>query len=131
MATRPIAVYGGERPVGHVRARLPQILAMSGSALKRCILRYLAVGWSGRTPFACRKSIVLLPYNYAGWVWGWPNRFLARMKAAGTEVFAVGRWGGEGFSRGIDRPNELREFPPGYAGGIWTHRIDRIAPLVR
>ena len=91
----------------------------------------MAANVPSATPFACRKSIVLLPYNYAGWVWGWPNRFLARMKAAGTEVFAVGRWGGEGFSRGIDRPNELREFPPGYAGGIWTHRIDRIAPLVR
>jgi glycerophosphoryl diester phosphodiesterase len=44
-------------------------------------------------------------------------------------VFAAGRWDGDGFSRGIDDADEFRQLPPGYAGGVWTNRIDRIAPL--
>jgi glycerophosphoryl diester phosphodiesterase len=124
-----LAVYGGERPMARLRSRLPAIAVMSPASLKLCMLRYLAVGWSGRVPAACRHSIVLLPVNYAHWVWGWPNRFLGRMAAVGTEVFAAGRWDGEGFSRGIDDADEFRQLPPGYAGGVWTNRIDRIAPL--
>lgn len=52
------------------------------------------------------------------------------MAAAGTEVFVAGPWGGEGYSRGIDDEAMFRRLPDGYAGGIGTNRIDRIAPLV-
>jgi glycerophosphoryl diester phosphodiesterase len=126
-----LSVYGGERPVGRVRAHLPHMVTMSGADLRRCMLLYLAIGWSGWVPSACRGSIVLLPHNYAPWVWGWPNRFLARMRAAGALVFATGRWDGEGFSRGIDDAEAFNQLPAGYGGGIWTNRVDRIAPLTR
>ncbi len=124
-----LSVYGAERPISRVRTRLPAVAAMSPASLKRCMLQYLAVGWSGWMPVACHRSIVLLPLNYAHWVWGWPNRFLGRMAAVGTDVFVVGQWAGEDFSRGIDTAEDFRQLPPAYAGGIWTNRIDRIAPL--
>ena len=53
------------------------------------------------------------------------------MRAAGTLVFATGRWDGEGFSRGIDDAEAFNQLPAGYGGGIWTNRVDRIAPLTR
>ena len=74
-----LSVYGGERPVDAVRERLTQIATMHGRGLKQCLMRYLALGWTGYVPSACRRSIVLVPLNYAHWMWGWPDRFLERI----------------------------------------------------
>ena len=126
-----LMVYGGGQPVAVVREKLPGLRTMSGRNLKSCLLRYLGLGWSGHVPEACRNTLVLVPVNYARWLWGWPDRFLARMDRAGSEVFVVGPWAGEDFSRGIDDPDEFRLLPAQFSGGVWTNRIDVIAPLAR
>jgi glycerophosphoryl diester phosphodiesterase len=125
-----IMVYGGNRPVAAARALLPGLRTMSRANLQRCLLLYIAIGWSGYVPAACRDSLLLIPINVAPWLWGWPTRFLQRLESAGAEVFVAGPWDG-GFSRGIDDAATLARLPAGYAGGIWTNRIDRIAPLAR
>lgn len=127
-----LAVYGGAVPIDIVHERLPDIRTTSGRVLKSCLLRYFALGWSGHVPAECRRRVILLPVNYAPWLWGWPDRFLARMRDAGSEVFVLGlRGGGEEFSRGIDKPEDFARLPKSYTGGIWTNRVDRIAPLAR
>jgi glycerophosphoryl diester phosphodiesterase len=126
-----IMVYGGNGPVQAVRARLPGLKTMSPATVRRCLLTYIALGWTGHVPAACRNGLLLVPVNVAPWLWGWPERLLARMASAGTEVLASGPWGGEGYSRGIDDEAAFRRLPSGYTGGIWTNRIDRIAPLVK
>ncbi len=125
-----LSVYGGERPVEVVRGRLPRITTMHASGLKQCLMRYLAVGWTGFVPAACRRSIVLVPINYAAWMWGWPDRFLERMRDVSSEVFIVGPWHGGDFSTGIDDIGQLESLPNRYSGGIWTNRVDRIAPAL-
>jgi glycerophosphoryl diester phosphodiesterase len=125
-----LMVYGGGKPIAALRERLPQVPIMSRTSLKACTLRYVALGWTGMVPAACRTSLLLVPVNVAPWLWGWPDRFLARMEKAGTRVFLLGTWEGEAFSRGIDDATTFGELPRGYTGGIWTNRIDRIAPLV-
>ena len=125
-----LMVYGGNRPVEVVRDRLPQLLTMSGAGLKSCLTRYLALGWSGHVPAACRRSMLLVPVNVAPWLWGWPDRFLARMEKAGAQMFVVGPWEGEDFSRGLDSAADFAKLPQHFTGGIWTNRIDRIAPLI-
>ena len=67
--------------------------------------------------------------EYAAWLWGWPNRFLSRMEQAGTRIILVKYV--DGFSGGFDRPEDLKDLPKDYSGGIWTNRIDRIAPLLK
>jgi glycerophosphoryl diester phosphodiesterase len=124
-----LMVYGGALPVAEVRAQL-DIATMSGATLKRCLIRYLLLGWSGYVPADCDRSLLLVPANYAPWLWGWPNRFLDRMSDHRTAVFVIGRHEGEDFSKGIDRTEDLALLPKGYAGGIWTNRIDRIAPVI-
>jgi glycerophosphoryl diester phosphodiesterase len=124
-----IMVYGGDRPVGLVRARLSGVRTMSRASLQSCLLRYVALGWTGHVPAACSRSLLLVPANIAPWLWGWPGRLIARMHGAGTEVYIAGPWGGDTFSRGIDDADAFRRLPQGYAGGIWTNRIDLIAPL--
>jgi glycerophosphoryl diester phosphodiesterase len=125
-----VAVYGGDEPVAEVRRLLPDVRTASRASLKDCLARYLALGWSGFVPEACRRAIVLVPLNAAPWMWGWHYRFLQRMEAAGSEVFVVGPYGG-GFTTGIDTPQELARLPAGYSGGIWTNEIEAIGKAVR
>jgi len=125
-----LMVYGGARPVEAFHARL-ELPTTSGRRMQSCLLGYIALGWTGHMPRACANSIVLVPVNIAPWLWGWPNRFLARMRESGSIVFALGPWDGDGFSSGIDTADAFNRLPEDYAGGIWTNRIDRIAALVR
>ena len=125
-----IMVYGGARPVAAVRDRL-NVPTMTGASEKRCLALYIAIGWTGYVPNACANSLILVPTNVAPWLWGWPHRLLDRMRRNGTEVFVLGPWDGGDFSRGVDTMKQFRALPTGFSGGIWTNRIDLIAPLIR
>jgi glycerophosphoryl diester phosphodiesterase len=39
--------------------------------------------------------------------------------------------GDGGWSEGFDTPEDLTRLPDNYNGGIWTNRIDKIAPLIQ
>ncbi|WP_442859457.1 glycerophosphodiester phosphodiesterase family protein [Bosea sp. Tri-49] len=125
-----LMAYGGDRPIAALRERIPTLRTMSKAAEKRCLIHHLALGWAGVTPQSCERQLLLIPSNYTRWIWGWPARFTARMRAAGSEVIVAGPLVGGDGSAGIDRAEDLaalkRPIP-----GIWTNRIDRIAPLVR
>ncbi|HEY9271814.1 glycerophosphodiester phosphodiesterase family protein [Achromobacter sp.] len=120
-------VYGGEEPVGRLRQLAPGVRTLTRSDLKSCLLRYVATGWSGHVPQVCRGMVLMVPVNVAPWLWGWPGRFLERMDAACSSAFLIGPYGGEGFSTGIDTPEDMRRVPAGYAGGIWTNEIEAVA----
>jgi glycerophosphoryl diester phosphodiesterase len=126
-----IMVYGGDEPVEIVRARMPEVRTISRAAIKSCLLGYIGYGWSGVVPEACNNAMVMLPINVAPFMWGWPDRFLNRMKAANSEVFVLGPYRGGGFSTGIDTTEQFARLPQNYSGGIWTNEIEAIAPLVR
>ncbi len=119
---RMLAVYGGDEPVAEVRRALPEVRTASRSSLKACLLRYLAIGWSGHVPEACTRSVLLVPVNMGFLAWGWPHSFQQRMEAAGSEIVAVGPYGGR-FTTGIDTPEDLARLPQDYAGGIWTNEL--------
>ncbi|WFU13928.1 glycerophosphodiester phosphodiesterase family protein [Bradyrhizobium sp. CB3481] len=124
-----IMVYGGDEPVDIVRTRLPEIKTISRATIKGCLLGYIGYGWSGMVPRACHNAMVMVPVNVAPFLWGWPDRFLSRMKAARSEVFVLGPYQGGGFSTGIDTAEQFARLPPNYAGGIWTNEMETIAPL--
>jgi glycerophosphoryl diester phosphodiesterase len=126
---RVLAVYGGRLPVAAVRARMPNIKTMSARQEMGCLLTYLAVGWSGLVPGSCANSIVLVPVNYGPWLWGWPGHFADRMRGVSSDVFVLGPRGGDEFSSGVDTVEAFATAPHSANLGIWTNRIDRIAPL--
>jgi glycerophosphoryl diester phosphodiesterase len=125
-----LVVYGHDIPLMALRETLPDTRTLARGRLMRCLIRYIGVGWSGYVPQDCRNGVLLVPANYAGVLWGWPNRFLDRMRSVGTEVFAIGPYTGGEFTTGIDQASDLKLLPEGYDGGIWTNRIQAIAPLV-
>lgn len=124
-----LAVYGGDTPIAALQEDLPGLRVMSKATLKSCLLSYEGIGWTGYVPAGCRNTQLHIPERFAPWLWGWPNKFLNRMDDAGTRVIVVagsGEW-----SEGFDTAEDLTRLPKGYTGGIWTNRIDRIAPAVK
>jgi glycerophosphoryl diester phosphodiesterase len=125
-----LAAYGGARPLGVLKAALPDIEVFSSGSLKDCLLVYGGVGWSGYVPEACRGGLVMLPLNVAPWFWGFPNRMTGRLAGYGSELVILGDYDGSGFSSGVDTEGEFARIPSDFRGGIWTNRVDRIGPLM-
>ncbi|MBR0715932.1 glycerophosphodiester phosphodiesterase family protein [Bradyrhizobium liaoningense] len=125
-----IMVYGGDEPIEALRARAPEIRTISRSAIRSCLVRYIGYGWTGLVPQTCHNAMVLVPINVAPWLWGWPDRFLDRMRGANSVVFVLGPYHGGEFSTGIDTPELFARLPRHYSGGILTNEIDMVAGLV-
>ena len=127
-----LMVYGAGAPIHALVAHLPEIraLALKGAAptLQTCLLRYELTGWLGYVPEPCRNGFVVVPVNYAPWLWGWPNRFVARLRDANTEVFVAGPY--NGVSQGLDADG-VAALPANYAGGIWTDDIAGATQVLR
>lgn len=125
-----LAFYGAG-PADRMRLLRPQLRSVSRHSLMQCAKSYMLTGWYGNIPAPCRNTIIFVPYNY-GWVaWGWPDRFLARMQSAGSEVYVVdalrrGETPGVG---GIDDAAGFAQVPNGWRGGVATDRIEVIGPL--
>jgi glycerophosphoryl diester phosphodiesterase len=126
-------VYAEKTPGARLREIAPSVRVMAKSRLKACALRYLATGWLGIVPQACRGQFVAVPLSYKWLVWGWPNCFLARMKEADAEVLLARSTGGkddqhDGF---FADPADLNAVPDGFSGLIGTNMIEVIGPAVR
>ena len=126
---RTIMVYGDDEPIDIIRRLTPEVRTISHAAIRSCLIRYISYGWTGFIPAACRDAMVLVPVNVAPWLWGWPDRFLARMDGANSAVFVLGPYSGGEFSTGIDTPQSFARLPQGYSGGIWTNEIEAIATI--
>ncbi len=126
-----MAYGGGDRPIGRLRERMPELRTASRKSLIACATRYITLGWSGHVPAQCHNAIVLVPVN-AGWLfWGWPNLFLERVHDVGSEVFVIGPYGpGDVGTSGIDTKEDVEALPARFTGGVWTNRVDRVAPLL-
>ena len=122
-----LAVYGGNQPIAVLHNKLPAFMSME--TLKKGLITYMAVGWTGYIPDSLRNTELHIPLKYAPLLWGWPHRFLNRMEDENTRVIVVA--GNGKFSEGFDSVEDLKSLPPSFSGGIWTNRIDRIAPVYK
>lgn len=124
--------YGGDAPTLRAAAMIDGLNIWTRRGLKQCIGRYLALGWTGYVPEACRNTKVMLPLNVAPWLWGWPNLLIERFRAAGSEVIVLGPYtAGDPGTSGIDTLEQLAKVPPQFSGYLWTNRIELIAPALR
>ncbi|WP_067969478.1 glycerophosphodiester phosphodiesterase family protein [Nocardiopsis trehalosi] len=123
-----VTVYGGDAPIDALHARLPDLRVMSKGLMVDCLLRYEAVGWTGHVPDACAGLQLHIPEGYGPWLWGWPDRFTARMAEVDTRVVLVA--GSGGASEGFDTPEAVDRVPTGFDGLIWTNTAqDTAAPI--
>lgn len=124
--------YGGDGPVAEAKSRLPDLHAWSVKTLSGCLLQYEGYGWTGIVPPACRGTVLMVPINFAPWLWGWPNRFMDRMASAGTTVILIGPYApGDAGTSGIDTPEWAAAVPAGFGFYVWTNEIATIGPYFR
>lgn len=111
----------------------PAARVMSKERLKACALRYLALGWLGHVPEPCRGQFIAVPVDLSWAVWGWPNRFLARMQSADVEILLTRTAGGNDRQKQafFAHPAELDAVPDGFSGLIATDDIEIIGPAAR
>jgi glycerophosphoryl diester phosphodiesterase len=124
-----LTIYGGDQPIAVLKEELSDLRVMSKATLKSCLLPYIAVGWTGYIPSACEKTQLHIPEKFAPWLWGWSEKFLNRMDSVDTRVILVA--GDGGWSEGYDSSADFKRLPSGYSGGIWTNRVDKIAPIIK
>jgi glycerophosphoryl diester phosphodiesterase len=130
-ANQVFGTYGGARPVAEMTQALPDIPGFDRDRITACLGRYIALGWSGHMPEACRNTLILVPQNVAPYLWGWPTRFEQRFARAGTQLVLVGPYGGSGFTAGVDTADQWADLPDHFGGYVWTNRILEIATLAR
>jgi glycerophosphoryl diester phosphodiesterase len=124
-----LTVYGAREPLAAFADALTGPDIMVTDSIKQCLLRYFALGWSGYVPDACRNTPFMLPLNIAPWTWGYPDRLVERLAAAGTGVILLGPYDGSGFSSGVDSSEEFARVPERFGGAVWTNRIDRLGAM--
>jgi glycerophosphoryl diester phosphodiesterase len=122
-------IFADGPPIDRLLQLAPQAVAMSTPRAKECTSRYLALGWSGYVPAACRHGFMAIPSDLRWAFWGWPNRLVARMRAAGGEVVLVGPRG-TGAS-GISDPSELDGVPRSLPVLVLTNEVEKIGPAVQ
>jgi glycerophosphoryl diester phosphodiesterase len=125
-----LTVYGGDNPIAALKEKMPDMRVMSRETIKSCLLPYVAIGWTGYMPSACERTQLHIPEKLSPLLWGWPYKFLDRMKQVDTRVIIVGGDGTE-WSSGLDTIEDINRLPKHYSGGIWTNRIDRIGSLYK
>ena len=119
-----ITVYGDNEGIEFLREQSPTLRLLSIAMMKSALLKYELVGFTGYIPKGLHNMELHLPLKYAKFVWGWPNKFIKRMESVNTRVVIVagnGKW-----SAGFDTEEDLKAIPKGYAGYIWTNRIDKV-----
>jgi len=126
---RNISVYGNEAALSILKAHYPKMQVLSVARLKKALLSYMLIGWTGIIPEKIQNMELHLPVEYAKFLWGWPDKFLQRMDKVNTRVVIVKYV--NGWSDGFNSESDLKLLPKNYTGTIWTDRIDIIGPLLR
>lgn len=124
---RNITLYGNDAAIELIRKEFPGMQAVSLRLMKRALIEYELIGWTGFVPGSLRNLELHLPLEYAKYLWGWPYKFTDRMNRVNTRVVLVkktGQWSG-----GFDTETDLRVIPEHFDGYIWTERIDRTGNL--
>lgn len=128
---RRVMVYGHEIPVATFRAAAnSDSIAFSKKQVGDCLKNYVALGWFGHIPKACKSTLILVPHSHTGLIWGWRRDFAARMARVGSHVFLVGPIpkNSQSSLSGLNDPNLLDGIPEGV--GVWTDAIEVIAPAL-
>ncbi|MDE1462591.1 glycerophosphodiester phosphodiesterase family protein [Spartinivicinus poritis] len=129
-----LSFYGGDKPIAKLAEDYSWLKVFTKKQVKKCLKNYMLTGWTGVVTKACTNTTVLIPVNYAKFLWGWPNRFKERMDSVGTDYYLVGPYNPDMSTNGIPGFNAIeyiKELPEGYTGGIWTDKIELVSSHIK
>lgn len=123
------AFYGSPAAVAAIRQKFPDAWAFGAGEAEDCTGAYIALGWSGFVPAACRETTAYVPLTGQWTIWGWPNRMLARMEENGTRTVVVYPRG-DGAEIGLDLPEQLGEIPASFNGYVFVEDGFSVIPAL-
>jgi glycerophosphoryl diester phosphodiesterase len=110
--------HGSPAVTARLKALAPAAWTFSREAPGPCLADYTKLGWIGFVPASCQGATVTLPLDAQWTLWGWPNRFQARMAAADARLIMFGP-AEEGAPTGITTPEQLDDVPRDFRGYLW------------
>ncbi len=123
---------GDDAVVAAVAKSRPGALAFTIAKALACASDYKVSAMVGSVPDTCRNGVMLLSLNDLGYtLWGWPNRFLARMQAANTRVIIADSIGADGVVKGLNNVEQYNEIANSYNGYIWIDNITDLGPALK
>jgi glycerophosphoryl diester phosphodiesterase len=123
--------HGDPRVVTRLKTLAPKAWTFNADTLTGCLGDYVKVGWTSFVPASCRNTTVAVPVDRQWALWGWPNRFLARMTAAGTKVMVVGAEPADGVVTGIEAVEQIDDVPRDFRGYLWIEDFGTVGTAVR
>ncbi len=123
--------YGSDDVFAAVRKARPGAAAFSVTKAQACVSDYKAIGWTGAVPAACKDGTALVTMDQIGYtLWGWPNRFLARMTNAGVRVI-IAQDVQDRAIIGLTTADQYGEIAGSYNGYIWVDNIAELGPALK
>lgn len=125
------AFIGSAEEVAAFREAAPQGWAFTIAEARACYNDYAVQGWLTIVPESCRGGTMLVPLDGKWKLAGWPKRFQARMKAAGTRVILTAPGEPADAIPGLTSLDQIPEIPRDYAGYVWADDIELIGRSIR
>ena len=122
---------GDDAAVAAMRKAQSKAWAFSVAGALSCASDYKTSGLWGSVPASCRDGTMLLTLDDLGYtLWGWPNRFLARMKVAGVRVI-IAEDVIDGQIKGLTNVRQYGDIADSYSGYIWVDNILDLGPALK
>ena len=113
-----------EEGVQWLRTQSSSLKLLSKNRMLNDLIQYELLGFTGYIPEEMKNAELRIPLKYAKFLWGWPNKFMERMKAVNTRVELIA--GGSNLSEGFDHIHSIKDIPEGFDGYIWTNKINEL-----
>lgn len=124
-------ILGDDAAVAAVKQVKPAAWAFSISGARECAADYRLSALWGSVPASCRNGTMLLTLDDLGYtLWGWPNRFLARMKDANVRVI-IAEDIVNGQIKGLSNVNQYGDIADSFNGHIWVDNIQDLGPALK
>lgn len=123
--------FGESKGVAAIKAAMPNAKGFAIRDARACASGYRSSGWYGAVPEICRNGTMLLSLDDLGYsLWGWPNRFLDRMKEANTDIIIAQSVDGDKIT-GLSSIEQYGEIAGSFNGTIWVDNISDLGPALR
>ena len=125
------AVIGDQTAVAHFRKAQTTLWTFSTAGARACASDYRLSGMWGSVPASCRGGTMLLTFDDLGYtLWGWPDRFLARMKEANVRLI-IAEDVVDAQIKGLTDVHQYGDIADSYNGYIWVDNIEELGPALR
>ncbi|MFN3620967.1 hypothetical protein [Sphingorhabdus sp.] len=124
-------IVGDTAATNYLRGLGPSHQVFSVSNARKCASEYRVSGLWGSVPESCKNGTMLLTLDDLGFtLWGWPNRFLARMREANVRLI-IAEDVVDGQIKGLTEVNQYGDIANSYNGYIWVDKIEELGPALR